>query len=825
MKKYLILFSFMFATNVYAADLLYNELPQTQVANLLGWTYTSNLCQGYYQEPSIVVNYPKPAPIKQSKTTVVAQKSVSYSQKGDSILTGNVIITQPGREVIADKVVLHRDQTTQKIGSADLYGNVHFREYGKVLIGKYGHLDFINNTISIDNAIYHLGNLKQQQASDVWGRVSHITRDQNQILTMNNASYTSCQPATNAWHITGKKLIVNKNTGLGTATNAILYAKDTPIFYWPYFQFPVDKRRRTGFLFPKLAYTKDGGFDVALPLYLNLAPNYDATYTPRYMSKRGLLNEALFRYLTPKSAGKIYGDFIFNDRAFKKFQKSALTDYPNDPALHSLENSSDNRGEISWQNSTQFNPNWSSNIDVNYVTDNYFLRDFGDLPNEVNQDQLLNRVNLNFENDTWHITSQVQGFQTLQKVGTEIQDQYAELPALFLAGDFPDTPGGIDYRLNASSIYFEHEFRSIYPPYDIYPIGERFNIQPGAELPLSNGTFFVTPKVQAAGTFYYLSNYANPVTPALQNPHDTSKDLNRVLPIIDIDSGMVLERDMKLFGSDYNQTLEPRLFYLYVPYVKQDDIPNFDTDLSVLNFENLFRTNRFSSIDKIGDADQVTAALTSRILDSNTGAEKIRGSIGEIYAFQRHRVCLNPIIVNGQEQCQGDSLEDYNLSPIYSELSYYFNRFWNVTGDLAWNVNTNNLNSTNVTFAYKDDVSRIFNIGYNYLVDGDNFNGKVVNLNRFLVSSAIPLTQHWQLFGEWNYNISYNTAQSYLGGLEYNSCCWAIRLFGSHVYKENNQFDNTVAVQFLFKGLGTVSSQDIGNQLTTNIPGYKDTFK
>jgi LPS-assembly protein len=813
---------FLFSQPLLANGILFNKLPNEQITYFLGWQQTEasakNFCDGYFQEPKIIISNPIASPIDKSTTNIVAKKQVLYNPEGESTLEGDVTITQPGRQLIADKIILHRDSKTNKFNSANLYGHVQLFEFGKLIVGNQGFINFDTKVITIDNAIYRLAIPKASPNAEnltLWGRVKHVLRDESKTLTLFNSSYSTCQPNTEAWHINSSKLRLNKETGVGKIGNAVFNIKSIPILYFPYFEFPIDKRRKSGFLFPVPNFTNNSGFELDLPFYLNLAPNYDATITPHLMSKRGALFDTSFRYLTLTSNGRFNAQYIFNDQEFKAFKNSALTDYSNDPALGRLENSSNNRGLFAWQNNSRLNNYWTANIDVNYSGDDYFLHDFGVLPSVINEDQLLNQAMLNYADEHWRFLVRIQAFQTLHLVNQTSYDQYMRLPQLNLTGYFPNQKYGLAYQLNTEYVYFEHHRVDFYDKNKIYPIGNRFNFIPSIELPLSLGGAFFNPKLQVQSTFYGLNN----VPIALEVPTAVNQNLSRITPIVNVDSGLLFKRYLTHFKG-YTQTLEPRLFYLYVPEQNQNNIPVFDTNPSVISFDNLFRTNRFSSIDRIGDANQLSLALVSRILNADTGEEKLRASIGEIIALEKHRVCLDSL---GNNTCDADPLATDIFSPIFGQLKYYLHSNWSLIGDTAWDINLNQLNSANARLEYNKDKV-IFNVNYSYLINGDNYNNQIIDLNRIDLSAALPLQQHWQVMGGWNHYFSCNKEQTYFYGIEYNSCCWAIRFIGSHIYKGFDQFEDRFYLQFLLKGLGSVGNASPNSLLLNSIRGFEDNF-
>lgn len=803
------------------------ELASPNIATVLGWVSDpvnkkTNICGGHYVEPDQILANPNPLPIKESPTKIIAKKPAFVSQYGTSVLQGNVVITQPGRELSADKITLSRDKKTGKINSSTLIGNVHLREYGKILVAEKGYIDFQNDTRKLNNATYRLITASPTGYVNAWGKACSIFRNALGILKLRKASYSTCAPPDNDWQIWSDYLTLNNTTGRGHAINTLFYLKNTPIFYMPYFSFPIDKQRKSGFLYPNYKYSARSGVDIGFPYYFNLAPNYDFTFTPEPIFKRGLLVKNDFRYLTEKSNGTLDINLIPHDNAFAKFRNAAPSQYTSSQTKHSLsqlENSKNSRGYFGWQNYTNFNPHWNSSINLNYVTDDYFMQDFTSTQGDTNTDQLLNQADINYISEHWHFLGKILAFQTLHPINQfqiPSADQYRRLPQLDLIGDIPNPNDtlGLQYQFSGEFVNFEHRDNF----YDGTPVinGERLHIQPTIELPLSIAGGFIKTKLQLQATNYSLYNRS------LADIH-ADHIITRIIPVLSLDSGLFFSRALQLFSTTYTQTLEPRLFYLYVPEKNQNNIPIFDTTLPGFDFSQLFRTNRFSGLDRIGDANQITLAVTSRFLN-DFGQEKLSAGLGQMFLLHKHKVCL-------ESSCISDPLTKDNLSPVVGMLQYNLNDYWNASANSAWDPNYNQFDTAILNLQYNNDTRHIINFWYNFILHGDTLPimGKSDSLNRFGFSLTWSLGQHWNILGNWNYNISHSVPQNYLYGVEYESCCWAIRLVHSNTFinidaNGHNHFDSAVYLQFLLKGLGNFGTNDAGGLLTNRISGFQDKF-
>lgn len=793
----------------------FDELTGANVATALGWVRDKKIqdfCGGYYIEPEIVLATPHPLPIKEAPVSVSAKRPSFFSQYGTSILQGDVTITQPGREVTADRVTLVRDAKTGQLSSSVLLGHVNLREYGKIIVAQSGSLNFANKIYRLENAVYRMLTPYADGFISAWGRAKEVLSDKPGVLKLTKATYTTCPPDNTTWYVKSNYLVLDKNIGRGSATNTFIYVKNMPVFYTPYFSFPIDKTRKSGFLYPSFNYSKNSGLLVTLPYYFNLAPNYDFTFTPEAISKRGVMANGLFRYLTPQNSGNLSFAFIPHDRVFSQFQESAPLGNPPSHSLTDLENATDARGFVSFQDKTIFNDHWSSSLDVNRISDDYYLQDFGSIPEVINNDQLLSQADLNYASEHWRFLGRVQDFQTLHPLGlVQVPDQYRRLPQLDLIADYPSRGNGLAYKFESEFVNFQHR-RDYYTDIPVVQ-GGRLNVMPGISLPWSNGGIYLTPQAQFAVTNYTLRDQTSNV----------GASVTRLLPLLSVDSGMFFNRDINLFHATYTQTLEPRLFYLFVPYENQNKIQIFDTTLPALDYNQMFRVNRFSGYDRIGDANQVTLALTSRLLD-NYGQEKINLGIGQIFLLQKHRVCIN-------NDCSSDPLSHEWISPVVGKLQYNVTSQWNATANIAWDPSYHQLDTGVLNLQYLKDQTHIANVWYNFVRNGDSTTPQtgIYNLNRFGVSLSWSIWHNWNILGDWDYNIAASHSQNYFYGIEYETCCWAIRVVQSQVFANvnsngKNTYNSTLYLQILLKGLGNFGLSDAGGLLTSQIPNYRDKF-
>jgi LPS-assembly protein len=811
-------------------------------AKLLGWVgapYSQNICGGYFAEPFIPGSAKVLPPLKTTPVTIGAD-SGALQYTGISTLSGNIVVTQPGRVVTADQANITSNQG--QLLSANLQDNVMLREAGKIAVAKKAYLNLQGKSYSLEDVIYRLflGNPTQKNSTlsaplSAWGRASSALYPPSGITVLRNVSYSTCPPESRAWLLQATQINLNHDSGRGTATNAVFYANGLPIFYTPYFNFPIDNRRQTGFLYPQFSFGNTSGFGLGTPYYWNIMDNMDDTITPYFYTKRGLLLNNIFRYLTPSSNGVLNFSILPDDREFRDFQDDEAAILPaNSPGLNDLLDENSVRNFVSFTDHSQFTPNLSASINYTRVSDDYYVQNIGNVL-QAAQNQLLQQGQVIYNADTWSFLGNMQSFQTLHPVNEPIvQNQYSMLPQLLFTSNLPYHINQLNYQWQAEYVNFV-EAPNPDIPGPTPPSGQRINLIPGINCPLSNEYGYLTPSLLYEFTQYNLGD----------QPMGFPDEITRALPIISIDSGLYLERNTRLFNKDYEQTLEPRLFYLFVPYHNQDDIPVFDSSLQPFNFNQLFSLNRFTGNDRIGDANQISFALTTRFLDQATGDQKFSAGVGIIKYFENRKVtlCNTPDCIDSPYSV-GTTSPTESVSPIVGFAQYNVGPNWNVAMDAAWDPSNAQTQNANITFQYIPLPNHLVNLGYNYVRFGDlfalpsNFNPLIVppnqlnneyNLSQPTASLAWPLTDRWSILGSFSYSLNQNHALTYFSGVQYNSCCWAIQLVFARAFNGFNtigvpQYNTGIYMQWAFKGLAKVAANDPTALLLTNIPGYQNNF-
>jgi LPS-assembly protein len=818
--------------------------PKTNISSELGWIQTNeNRCGGYYNEPPFTYS----SDLLQGDRLLISSSQMLFSLHGTSSSTGKVTITRYGQQIIASKAYIYRNQTTGKMSAIDLISDVTLREPNSIIIAKCGHFDIKTKAQSLHDILYRtaiysrtstrpgiLTNEELQVERQVyqlsaWGEAGYFKQSEPKVYEFQNATYTTCPPTQNAWRIKASSIELDKNTGRGVAKNASLSVHGVPIFYTPYLNFPIDSRRQTGFLNPTAGTSSKLGGYISLPFYWNLAPNYDTTITPSFMNLRGVQVTDTSRYLTESSLGTLKLSVLPKDKEFQIFKATQENDYQDSTSttteaeLRRLQHASDTRKAFAWENTTRFGDHWSADVDYNYVSDDYYLKDLGGGLNAVTQNQLLQQAQINYKGQYWNFLGRIQGYQTLHPLDEPlVQNQYSRFPQLVLEGNYPSESTGLNYFITNDFSHFD--IRDT-PGVDTnFPMGNRLNIQPGISLPFNQPAFYIAPRLQFALTKYEIGH--------LQD--STSNHPTRSLPIFDINSGLYFDRELTLFTHDYKQTLEPQIYYTYVPYKNQSTIPIFDTTVNMLTYDQLFTYNRFSGLDRIGDANQISVGFTTRFIDQQSGLEKIRAGIGEIFYFKNRRVtlCTDPNICSDTPNAPENRR---NRSPLSGILIYKLTERWSASANTIWDPIPNQLDNQTVALQYQQDPRRVINVGYTYVRHGDMLpfdptNSADSNLSQTDLSAAWPVTRDWSAVARWTQNWNHSHFQNMLYGLEYDTCCWALRFIAGRAFVglgpsgNTFQYNNEFFIQFALKGLGEVGNADPNQLLSNSITGYQTNF-
>jgi LPS-assembly protein len=671
---------------------------------------------------------PKPPPAQRLPVTpgtplTVRADSVVTNRDGRSEFTGTVELERGSQSLSADSLRYDRNADL-----ADAAGNVRFQDAtGDAYATSVLHLAVGAHTGYAGPGTFTLG------VNHARGESQRVDFEGPNITRLRDVSYTTCAAGQDDWFLHVRELELDAVEDIGTAWHTWVEFKGVPVFYFPYLNFPTSDRRKSGFLAPAVGNSDKSGFTLATPYYINLAPNYDDTLTPRWLAKRGLQLQNEFRYLGRHSDGRLQLETLQNDRLF-----------------------GDDRNAGTWLHHSTLSPSWSATLDIRGVSDKQYLDDFGDHLNVIGQTHLPQLAALDYHGPLWTFSGRAAAYQTVDASIAPENKPYARLPQLNLRTTAAPVPNQPHFDLDSEAVRF-YRSNSVN--------GERLLLNPGVSYPLTTSYGNLTPRVAARHVAY-----------RLDRDEDTSPGVTHGL--FSLDGGLVFERDSGLFGPNSVQTLEPRLFYLYAPYRDQDGLPNFDTSSPDFSFANLFRDNRFVGGDRQGDANQLTAALSSRFFDGADGAERLRASLGRIHYFEDRRVNLPAGTV------------DVRDSDWVAELAARLPGNWYWRGDRQWNQD--GTVKYGAYLQYQPQADRILNLGRRYLAN---------DVDQSDMSVEWPLFGRWTFRGRSLYSHRDRRNVDSWGGFEYNACCWAVRVLASRRYSEIDGQTNALLFEFELNGL------------------------
>jgi LPS-assembly protein len=669
-----------------------------------------------------------------------------YSENNNFLkFNGNVRVTRGEQKLSAEQVQLDR---ISSLLSAN--GHLSFSDQLFSLKAENIELDNKNNTGIFDLAEF------QMYENHLRGSAKKIVQFDTEQRELYDVSYTTCDPQQNNWSLNASKLRLNQQEGRGTALHAVLRIKDIPVFYFPWFQFPIDNRRMSGILAPTISQTNIAGTQLALPFYWNQAENFDMTLTPYWYSNRGTQLNTENRYLFEKNEGQL--------------NLSGLKDKLID----------DNRWYRRWTHETNFNDNYHASILIQRVSDSEFMEDFDHLDTITPVDYLKSSVEFSGLIADWSSQLLFEQHQIVNDEKTITSSPYKRLPRLTVDRIMTPFDNGLSIDWKNEWVRFDKEEGIT---------GNRLHIAPSISYPIEESYYFLKPALQLDYTRY-----------ALDNNTDDLNSLQRSMPLFSLDSGLIFERQASI-SKNWTQTLEPRLYFLYVPYEDQSDIPDFDSSLQAENYNNLFINNRFSGVDRIGDTRQITLGITTRLLDANN-KEFFSASIGQAYYADEREVSLNATI---------DTREK---SSLMSVVNFKPQAEWDIQLANVYDQQEKESVQTDISIR-KQSVEKVFNAEYHLRDD---------KLEQTTFSVVYPVSVNWTVFAKLQHSLIHDKPVQDLFGVAYESCCWGFKmLYEESSDKDFEEIDRAVYFQLTFKGLSS-AGKDINSLLEDGILGYQPVF-
>ncbi len=691
------------------------------------------------------------------------------------IFLGNVHANQGNRNITASVVRANRLSET-----AVATGNVKIREPGILLTGEEVSFDGPSEHITVTGARFVL------HQHHMTGSAQKLIRDKDRTISIEDGSVTFCSPDDPTWVLQTDTLRLEPDSGTGQAWGARLKVAGVPVLYLPWIRFPVDSRRKTGLLFPDLGSDTRGGIDITTPIYLNLAPNYDFLYSPRYIQERGVLQQGKIRLLDPRAGRwEIAGAWLGNDTKYNE---------------NGLEHSSA-RWLTAIKHSAEFDSNWATYIKYAQVSDPDYIRDLENNTLSAQRQTALQQIGrVRYMNDAWFFEVEAEQFQS---IANDIAKPYKKLPQITARFLGKKTVLGLHPIFYSQLSRFDSDRRLI--------TGERLYSEVGVHKEMRWSSGFINSTVKYRSVNYKLNSVS---TGGNDNPHAGAWTFN-------LDSGLLFERQTIMLGQRITQTLEPRIYYLFNEDRRQPDLPSFDTAELTFNYSQLYRDTRFSGHDRVDDANQISFGVTTRIFDYKTGKEKFNASLGQILYFENRNVRLHP----------KDTKFSDSSSPIVAELNWALDQHWNIRTNLLFDRQKSEFDAAYAQVTYRPKNGLLLNAGYALRKPISSRLDPPIT-EQINISAFLPINFHWSFFGALKYSIEASESVEDMFGIEYDDCCWRIRaLYMRYLETEAGQIpasagtridrENAIQLQIVLKGMGGFGSR-VDRLLKDMVLGFQE---
>ncbi|MET0327548.1 MAG: LPS assembly protein LptD, partial [Luteimonas sp.] len=591
-------------------------------------------------------------------------------------------------------------------------------------------------------------------------------------------------PSDRWWELRAGQIDIDSDMGMGTARNATLRVGKVPVLYVPWFRFPIDERRLSGLLFPRISQSGRNGFDYTQPIYLNLAPNYDMTLEPRFMSRRGVQLGTEFRYRNDGGTGEFDVAYLPSDKLTSDDRELELIEVP------IAENRrKDDRYLISYTGRQAINRNWQARANLTRMSDPRYLEDSSNNIDGISSISTVSRLGVYGRGLYWDASIAADYYQLTDYTLRESRLAYHRLPYARASWEQPFGSrllAGID----AEATRFSHVDS------EAKPGGSRLDIKPYISMPFEGPSWFVRPTLAFRYTGYDLSDeLASQVDPASPNTSPS-----RSLPIASLDAGLFFDRNTRFGGEDYLHTLEPRIFYLNAPYRDQSDLPIFDTRNLTFAWGQLFRDNRYSGADRQSDANQITLAMSSRLIRESDGREKLSASLGQIIYLDDSRVTL-----------ANEAPVERGRSAWVAESTYAVNDRWTVSAGYQWDPKARQEDLASLRTRYLIGDEGVANFSYRR---------RSSLIEQADLSFLYPISPAWSIVGRYYYSLNENRMLEGIAGVQWDSCCLAARVVARR-YLRNRQgeMNNAIMFELELKGLGS-AGPNTEDRLRRAILGY-----
>lgn len=745
----------------------------------------------------------------------------------------------PGKDANAQPVEVDADRLEAKQGGTAVYqGDVKVRQGVRKFDSDYAELDQKSrDVIAIGNIYYNDGQITvtsdktlksnldtknseleegkyQVHGSPVRGSADRVTMtNNNQNITLEGAQYTTCPPGQEVWTLKAGSIDIDQTEVFGEAWNASLWLYDYPVFYFPYINFPIKDERKTGLLYPGYTQSSKNGMDITQPFYWNIAPNYDATITSRFMDRRGLMEQVEFRYMPdPAHVGSLYFESLADDKQ-----------YDETPSLN--EKLSDGHRYLLNARHTSLFADNAMRVSVDYTKvrdrDYNYFNDFSPKVGTQVENQLQQSLMAGYFQQNWNLNTEVRTYQILL---ANAQQPHELMPRInhnyYHQGNWYD----LAWNTEVTRFGYNNTQASAQNLGDAYT-GTRVYTAPTLTMPLiDEAGYYLDSQYKLMYTRYdqevpdnMSSTFTQRFTP--EGASGVTLDegiITRTLPSFRLKGGMTFERNQGWFGGNANQTLEPEFQYLYVPYKDQDNIGVYDSTTMRQDYYSLFSDRRYAGLDRISDSNRVSLGVTTRVYDQ-AGDERIRLAVAQAFDFVAPRVKLYP----------SESLATNTRSPLSFEGDAKINEQWFAHAGAQYDMDQSEISSANSALEYRRE-KLISQLNYRFVrnanYDLSNTN-QVADLNQVGMLLTTPLNDQWHLYGGYYHDLDQGVKVDRKVGLKYDSCCWSINFNLEWVNTPDNvtmrpTSERSLGIQFEMKGLGSVGTGSKGTSLDTEALPY-----
>lgn len=719
----------------------------------------------------------------------------------DAVFTGNVDIAQGNSRLQADEVQLHQKQAEgqpEPVRTVDALGNVHYDDNQVILKGPKGWSNLNTKDTNIWEGDYQMVGRQGRGKADLMKQ-----RGENRYTILENGSFTSCLPGSDTWSVVGSEVIHDREEQVAEIWNARFKLGPVPVFYSPYLQLPVGDKRRSGFLIPNAKYSTNNYFEFYLPYYWNIAPNMDATITPHYMHRRGgIMWENEFRYLTQAGAGLMEFDYLNSDKVYED-------DNPKD------DNS--RRWLFYWQHSGVMDQVWRFNVDYTKVSDTSYFNDFDNKYGSSTDGYATQKFSVGYAVQNFDATVSTKQFQVFDSANSNSYSAQPQLDVNYYQNDV----GPFDTRIYGQAVHFVNTN-------DNMPEATRVHLEPTINLPLSNNWGSINTEAKLMATHYQQTNLD------WYNANNATKlddSANRVMPQFKVDGKLIFERDMQMLAPGYTQTLEPRAQYLYVPYRDQSHIYNYDSSLLQSDYSGLFRDRTYGGLDRIASANQVTTGVTSRVYD-DAAVERFNISVGQIYYFTESRT--------GDDNIKWEN-DDKTGSLVWAGDTYWrISDRWGLRSGIQYDTRLDSVATSSSSIEYRRDENRMLQLNYRYASSeyiqatlpsyystADQYKNGISQVGAV---ASFPIADRWSIVGAYYFDTNVNKEADSMLGLQYNSCCYAIRfgyerkLNGWDDTQKHAVYDNSIGFNIELRGLSSNYGLGTNQMLRSNILPYQSSL-